>query len=177
MIKITIFCLAISQTYVSTRFHLFSIQNGAAAESITNILDEMAKNGDTVDGIFLPSRKGSLGSGGYGTTYRGQFIPCDNMQVAMKFSPLQFIDYSKNEYKMYKYLDAINNPSAVNDGVPTIYYYGTWTDYTIMAMTLLDSGFQKKIKDHKIEELDVYIMCREFVSQQTKAMATTALLC
>lgn len=136
----------------------------------------MAKNGDTVDEIFLPSKNGLLGSGRYGTTYRGQFIPSDNMQVAMKFSPLHFIDSSKNEYKMYTYLDAINNPNALNDGVPTIYYFGTWNNYTIMAMTLLDSGLQKKIKD-QIEELEVYIVCRDFVSQQTKAMTTMAPRC
>lgn len=102
----------------------------------------MAKDGTMIDGIFKPSINGSLGSGYYGITYKGltfffhcvllkngflifffyrwesagQFLPRDNMTVAMKFSSFGRINNSRKEFECYTYLDAIDN-SNVSDRI------------------------------------------------------------
>lgn len=84
------------------------------------------------------------------------------IEVAMKFTSIQ--GYADREYKMYTYLNAINNPEVENYGVPTIYYYGTWNDHKMMAMTLLDFSIDYKFITKKLTKIDLLIMLREFVS-------------
>lgn len=106
----------------------------------------------------------------------GEFLPCDNMEVAMKFSPHWSSDNAKTEYEMYTYLNAINRPDIKINGIPTIYYYGHWNNYTIMAMTLLDSEYQKKVENFNINKSDLFIILREYVSQKSKTFHFTSFL-
>lgn len=85
-------------------------------------------------------------------------------EVAMKFTPPKFERSAINEYEIYTYLNAINNASVEMYGIPTVYYFGKWNDYVLMAITLLDTKFDKIFASDKIIELDVLIMFREFVS-------------
>lgn len=85
------------------------------------------------------------------------------MEVAMKFSPIESFDTSKIEYATYSYLNAINNSDVLKDGIPAIHYYGTWNNYKLIAMTLLDSKYQQRVKNGDIKALDLLIACREFV--------------
>lgn len=50
------------------------------------------------------------------------------MEVAMKFSSFWATENTENEYEMYTYLDAINNPNVEAYGIPSIYYYGKWNN-------------------------------------------------
>lgn len=81
----------------------------------------------------------------------------------MKFSPIESFDTSEIEYATYSYLNAIDNSSVLKDGIPTIHYYGTWNNYKLMAMTLLDSKYQRNLKTGHIKALDLLVACREFV--------------
>lgn len=90
------------------------------------------------------------------------------MEVAMKFTCLH--KSARKEYKIYTYLNALNNPGVQSYGIPTVYYYGKWNKLIILAMTLLDSSFQKKIEDGELNELDLMILFREFVSIQKIAI-------
>lgn len=73
----------------------------------------------------------------------------------MKFSPVErSIRNSRREYEIYTYLNAIDDPNIEIYGIPTIYYYGTWNnEYTMMAKTLLDTEFEKKVDARQIPEL------------------------
>lgn len=82
----------------------------------------------------------------------------------MKFTPSKFEKSALNEYEIYTCLNAINNESVEMVGVPCVYYFGRWNDYVLMAITLLDTKFDKIFASDKIIELDVLIMFREFVS-------------
>lgn len=85
-------------------------------------------------------------------------------EVAMKFTPSKFEKSALDEYEIYTYLNAINNTSVEMYGIPSVYYFGRWNDYVLMAITLLDTKFDKVFSSEKIIELDVLIMFREFVS-------------
>lgn len=123
----------------------------------------MANNNRSIDPIFKPTKDGYLGQGSYGLTYKGILL-LNGMEIAMKFTELKNEDEAKQEYKIYTYLNAINNPNTEAYGVPTIYYYGTWNDHVMMAMTLLDSEFHKRFDGGKFNEIDLLITFREFVS-------------
>lgn len=81
----------------------------------------------------------------------------------MKFTLIESFDTSETEYVTYSHLNAINNTGVLKYGIPTIYYYGTWNNYKLMAMTLLDSKYQQKIENGDITPMDLLIACREFV--------------
>lgn len=141
-------------------------------ESNIDYLDKLARKGKVIDGIFKPSENGSLGSGSHGTVYKGQFLPRNNIEVAMKFSSPNRIRFSRNEYEIYTYLEAIDNPSVEAYGIPAIYYYGRHNNYALLAMTLLNSEFQDTVKAGTMTESDVFVAFREFVSQMAKEMVT-----
>lgn len=86
------------------------------------------------------------------------------VEVAMKFTPSKRADVAAREYEMYTYLNAINNTDVERYGIPTVYYYGTWKDNILIAVTLLDPAFNKKSKDRELQEVDILITFREFVS-------------
>lgn len=52
-------------------------------------------------------------------------MPLD-IDVAMRFTPDVNKEQAHNEYKMYTYLNAINNKTSEKYGVPTVYYFGKW---------------------------------------------------
>lgn len=120
----------------------------------------MAKNNEKIDPIFKPSINGLLGSGCCGFTYKGILL-LNGIEVAMKFTKNEF--QAKNEYKMYVYLNAINNQSSQAYGVSTIYYFGMWNNHFIMAMTLLDSESGEKFEKGHFNKIDLLIKLREFV--------------
>lgn len=79
----------------------------------------------------------------------------------MKFVSSEHHKEVANEYKMYTYLNAINNSTVESYGVPAVYYYGTWYDYILMAITLLDPKFNN---NYRFYDVDILIVFREFVS-------------
>lgn len=81
----------------------------------------------------------------------------------MKFTKLEHKTTAEKEYKIYAYLNAINNPDVEAFGIPTIFYYGTWHDHVLMAMTLLESPLKRKIK--QITEVDLLIVFQQIVSR------------
>lgn len=86
----------------------------------------------------------------------------------MKFTTTaqqKFVDAAETEYKMYTYLNAINNSDIEMCGIPSVYYYGQWEDHILMAITLLDSPVTFPSEFDSINELDVLIIFREFVSR------------
>lgn len=85
-------------------------------------------------------------------------------EVAMKFTPLIHEEKAKREYEIYTYLNAIDNPIVEEYGIPSVYYYDTWKTYTLIVITLFDPGFELRVRFGRINNLDLLIMCREFVS-------------
>lgn len=71
---------------------------------------------------------------------------------------------AKHEYEIYSYLGAINNTNIENYGIPCIYYYGQWEECQMIGMSLLNPEFNIRYKSLKVNDLDVLILCREFVS-------------
>lgn len=82
----------------------------------------------------------------------------------MKFTHVMDKTSTEKEYATYTYLNAIDDAKMELYGIPTVYYYGTWDNYIMMAITLLDSGYDKAFKANDLNELDLLILCKEFVS-------------
>lgn len=87
-------------------------------------------------------------------------------EVAMKFFPSHREKDANKEYAIYTYLNAINNTNVQCNGVATVYYYGHWRkhDHTIMAITLMESGFINKYESGDFNAVDLLIMFQGFVS-------------
>lgn len=82
----------------------------------------------------------------------------------MKFtSSYEYRREAEKEYEIYSYLNAINRTEIERMGIPSVYYFGEWDDYILIATTLLDSTFNKKFQAKDIDETDILIVCREFV--------------
>lgn len=64
----------------------------------------------------------------------GLLVP-RNMEIAMHFSEEKKLVWAENEYKIYWYLNAINDGTVTTYGIPAIYYYGTWNEYRMLGMT------------------------------------------
>lgn len=90
----------------------------------------------------------------------------ETVKVAMKFTHINEKQYAEKEYEIYSYLKAIDNPQVELYGIPSVYYYGTWDDYIIMAITLLDSGFKNSYMAGDLTEVDLLVVCKEFVSKK-----------
>lgn len=85
-------------------------------------------------------------------------------EIAMKFTlPSPGAD-AKHEFKIYSYLDAINRTEVEKYGIPCILYYGQYQDCQMLGMSLLDPEFNKRYKNLNVTDIDVLILCREFVS-------------
>lgn len=95
--------------------------------------------------------------------FAGTLVP-RNKLIAMKFTIPEDDDNGLHEYEMYKYLDAINNTKIEAYGIPCIYYYGQWNNCVLIAMTLLDTKFNIKCENLQVNEVDILIIFREFVS-------------
>lgn len=82
--------------------------------------------------------------------------------VAMKFTRDAY--FAEREFEIYTYLNAINNTDIERFGIPAVYYFGTWHDHILMAITLLDSKFNECHRSRTLKEIDILIVAREFVS-------------
>lgn len=82
----------------------------------------------------------------------------------MKFTISEYIAEATNEFEIYSYLNAVKNPSVEAFGIPSVYYCGRWNGYILMAITYLDSEIKKKSDKGKVNNVDVMIIFREFVS-------------
>lgn len=72
----------------------------------------------------------SIGSGAFGSIFRGKNRRTQQ-QVAIKREPIASnLKLLKNETKIYNYLGNA-------DGIPTLYWYGTYEDHYYMVMSLL----------------------------------------
>lgn len=86
------------------------------------------------------------------------------LKIAMKFTlTIPGLD-ARHEYEIYSYLGAINNTKIEEYGLPCIYYYGQWEECQMIGMSLLNPEFNKQYKGLIVNDLDVLILCREFVS-------------
>lgn len=89
-----------------------------------------------------------------------------NRTVAMKISPTQLHkERIMEEYTMYTYLKAIENSTVETYGIPAVYYYGEWKDYTLIGLTLLDPQFTEMANDSQSKKyyIDILIIFRELV--------------
>lgn len=90
-------------------------------------------------------------------------------EVAIKFTSSNHKEEAEIEYKMYTYLNAIDNEDVERYGIPSVYYYDTWNDHILLAITLLDPEFTNRLKMdriHKLNTIDILIIFKECVSLQ-----------
>lgn len=77
----------------------------------------------------------------------------------MKFTHSTYELKADMEYEIYTCLNAINKPDVERYGIPAVYYYGKWKNYTMMAITLLDSKIKQIFND-----VDILIWFQDYVS-------------
>lgn len=146
----------------------------------------MAEKNQSINNVFKLLKKGYLGSGTFGFTYKGLSIRSfilffiiyrhsfsfkiigilnpPNVEVAMKFTSSEYEAEATREFEIYSYLNAVKNSSVEAFGIPSVYYCGRWNGYILMAITSLDSEIKKKSDEGKVNNVDVMIIFREFVS-------------
>lgn len=175
------------------KFELFRQINGVQTyQAVLDKIEKVKKNNGIINGVFEPSKDGYLGDGIFSVTYKGSIhhinalknesifnyiqtyytgtmIPFEK-EVAMKFTDASQKFASENaarEYAIYSYLNAIHNIDSNIEiyGIPSVYYYGRWEGYILMALTLLDTTVESKFKSNEINVLDILIIFREFVSR------------
>lgn len=148
-------------------------------------MNEISRRGGFINGVLKPSMEGYIAKGSASFTYRGkidrnghfiifsekknnpQFIGTlrgSNKEVAMKVTLPNYRIDAKHEYEIYSYLGAINNSAIEAYGIPSVYYYGRWNGCYLLAITLLDSKFNERWKLSYVNEVDILIISREFVS-------------
>lgn len=128
-------------------------------------MDEMANKNEPINHIIHLSKRGYLGNGGFGLTYKGKLMG-NPTEYAIKITYPMYVAEARKEFEMYTYLHAINKSETESFGIPVIYYYDMWKkqdNFTVMAMTLFDPEFGKTMENKKFEQLDIMIMFREFV--------------
>lgn len=128
------------------------------------MLKKMSENNETVGDIFEPYKNGVLGDGFFGIAWAGTLLHPIRKEVAMKFTPLHMKVFATEEFKIYSYLNAINNSDVERYGIPSVYYYGEWNDYVLMGLTLLDPEFNKRVENGLFGEVDGLILMQQFVS-------------
>lgn len=82
----------------------------------------------------------------------------------MKFIPPRNKAFAEKEYSIYTCLEAINNPNIERYGIPSVYYYGSYRNYTMIALTLLDNDFNYVFNDFQFDMIDLFVTIQEFVS-------------
>lgn len=130
-------------------------------------VDKIIKNDRTINNLFKPLKY--LGTGGYSHTYAGNLVQ-SNKIVAMKFVPSELAKVEiETEYTIYTYLNAIQNSTVEKYGIPAVYHYGKWKEFTMLGVTLLDSQFTR-LYMHILDTpglamsyIDILIVFREFV--------------
>lgn len=83
-------------------------------------------------------------------------------EVAMKFIPNAF-SYAESERNAYVALGAVNNTEKEAYGIPTLYHYGRWGKYYMIAITLFDSDFAHQNENNQLTAVDKLIVFRELV--------------
>lgn len=81
----------------------------------------------------------------------------------MKFISFDFEGQAINEINTYIALGALNNPQIEAYGIPTLYYHGTWKNYYILAITLLDLNLEQTRKAGRLTALDKLIIFQKMV--------------
>lgn len=90
----------------------------------------------------------------------------------MKFITSDFKSQAENEINTYFALGAWNDTNRGLErsrsieayGIPTLYHYGSWKHYYILAITLLDLEFERTRKAGQLTAIDKLIVFREMVS-------------
>lgn len=90
----------------------------------------------------------------------------DSRPVAVKFIESSNKASAEQEYRIYSYLHAIDNSTVERFGIPTVYYYGKWEDFIVIAITLCNRGsLNDYCDDFDLEiPLNNLIVFRQFVS-------------
>lgn len=136
-------------------------------------MDEMANKNEPINNVIQLTKRGYLGRGGFGFTYKGK-LKENPTEYAIKITYPMYVTEARKEIEMYTYLHAIKKSEnsmleleTKSEIIPVIYYYGMWKErenFTVMAMTLFDPEFGISIENKRFEQLDIMIMFREFVS-------------
>lgn len=90
----------------------------------------------------------------------------------MKFVKKEIEQEAKNEYEIYTYLKAINNPKVEKYGIATIYHYNeNWNGYILTVLSYFGGGNllakgREHYFDHSItyQNINTLIVFRDFVS-------------
>ena len=91
-----------------------------------------------------------IGSGSFGSIYRGKNIRTDE-NVAIKIESInENINLLKNETKVYQYLSSFNY-----NGIPKLKWYGIDEKYNYMVINLLGSSLSKLKRKYNIIPLDI----------------------
>lgn len=132
-------------------------------EQIANAAD------NTINNVVKLKKGGRLGYGSFGFVWNGTV---NGIEVAFKFSLNNLIHEKINEkfidreYRMFAAMNAINNEAVEHNGVPALYYRGTYDDYDIIGITLLDELLEDKIEElpeKKLTALDVLLVFQKMV--------------
>lgn len=91
-----------------------------------------------------------------------------NKEIAMKFTPLAEKKAADDEYEMFSYLHAINDPEVEKYGIPAVYYYGVWNQLIMTGFSLLDNNLVELVDSKEFFESDVNVLLvlRNFVSKK-----------
>lgn len=92
--------------------------------------------------------------------------------MAIKFVKKENLEQIEREYKIYSYLDAIENPDVEKYGIPTAYGYNEWQHCVYMAISLFEfdlidavrkGSFNYTLHDNH-KALNSLILFKDFVS-------------
>lgn len=91
-----------------------------------------------------------------------------NKEIVVKFTPLAEKKAADEEYEMFSYLHAINNPEVEKCGIPAVYYYGEWEQLIMMGFSILENDLDKLVDSKQFFESDVNVLLvlRDFVSNK-----------
>lgn len=86
----------------------------------------------------------------------------------MKFTPLAEKKAADEEYEMFSYLHAINEPEVERYGIPAVYYFGEWKELIMMGFSSLEYDLDKLVDSKQFFESDVNVLLvlRDFVSKK-----------
>lgn len=82
----------------------------------------------------------------------------------MKFTSSRIQIFASEEFKIYSYLNAIDNEDVERYGIPAVYYYGEWNNHILMGLILLHAEFNKKFENGQFDGADTLIVMQQFVS-------------
>lgn len=95
--------------------------------------------------------------------FAGELLKPVKREIAMKFIPPRNKEFAEEEYTIYTCLNAINNTDVERYGIPSIYYFGSYKNYTMIGFTLLEKEFNSVFDDFDFDLIDVLVTIQEFV--------------